>query len=67
MDSLEEEWVRSLIREGQKGVLIGLKGELAELCRTFDYRFTDEQVGEERDSWRRAVLLVDGSPLSFPR
>lgn len=60
------EGVRRLILDRQKRVLVGLKGELEELCRKFDYRFTDEEVGEERDSWRRAVLLVNGSPLSFP-
>ena len=61
------EETRRLILDRQKRILVGLRGELAELCRKFDYRFTDEKVGEERDSWRRAVLLVNGSPLSFPR
>ncbi|HUX19734.1 MAG TPA: DUF6062 family protein [Spirochaetia bacterium] len=58
--------VRAILLARQKEVLLHLQEELAELRRKFDYRFSDEKVGEERDSWRRAVLLVNGSPLSFP-
>lgn len=58
--------VRRLVLDREKESLAGLQNELKELCRKFDYRFSKEQVGEERDSWRRAVLLINGSPLSFP-
>lgn len=57
---------RRLVLERERATLDGLGAELRELVRKFDYRFSDEKVGEERDSWRRAVLLVNGSPLSFP-
>lgn len=57
---------RRLVVEHERGELRGVLDELHELCRKFDYRFAKEKVGEERDSWRRAVLLINGSPLSFP-
>ncbi len=34
--------------------------ELEELCRKFDYQFSAEKVGEEADSWIRAVEMMTG-------
>jgi hypothetical protein len=66
LSEARDDSVRAFVLARQKEVLIHLRDELAELRRKFDYRFSDEKVGEERDSWRRAVLLVNGSPLCFP-
>ena len=33
---------------------------MSELIRKNDHRFQDETVGEEGDSWLRAVARVDG-------
>lgn len=39
-----------------------LLGELGEFIRKQDYRFRDEPVGTEGDSWIRTVALVSGRP-----
>ena len=39
-----------------------LLGELDEFIRKQDYRFREEPIGSERDSWIRAVALVSGQP-----
>ena len=44
----------------QRQVMRALHGELGELIRKHDYRFTGEPIGEEADSWQRAVALVIG-------
>ncbi len=66
LGSCRRKAARGIVLEVERQRLASLAEELRELCRKFDYRFTDEKVGEERDSWRRAVLLINGSPLSFP-
>jgi hypothetical protein len=40
--------------------LESLRGELAEYIRKNDYRFKDEGIGAEGDSWRRAIGKVIG-------
>lgn len=40
--------------------LESLRGELAEFIRKNDYRFKDEGMGAEGDSWRRAIGKVIG-------
>jgi hypothetical protein len=39
-----------------------LAEELGEFLRKFDYRFTQEPMGGEADSWRRAIELFVGKP-----
>jgi hypothetical protein len=40
--------------------LENLKGELAEFIRKSDYRFRDESIGKEGDSYKRAAALIHG-------
>jgi hypothetical protein len=40
--------------------LESLKGELAEFIRKSDYRFRDEVIGSEGDSYKRAADMVKG-------
>jgi Family of unknown function (DUF6062) len=42
-----------------------LVGELDELCRKHDYRFTHESWGAESDAWLRAIELLVGKPEGF--
>jgi len=37
-------------------------GEIQELLRKHDYRFSDEVRGNEMTSWRRAAELCAGNP-----
>jgi len=41
--------------------LESLRGELAEFIRKNDYRFKDEGISAEGDSWRRAISKVTGN------
>ena len=41
--------------------LEGLRAELAEFIRKNDYRFKDELMGAEGDSWRRAIARLIGN------
>ena len=41
--------------------LEGLRAELLEFIRKNDYRFKDEVMGAEGDSWRRAIVRVIGN------
>lgn len=47
-------------RLAQLAIWERLVGELSEFIRRSDHRFQHEPMGEERDSWRRAVQLVSG-------
>lgn len=38
----------------------GLRTELDEFTRKYDYRFTDERIGAEGDAWIRAIAHVAG-------
>lgn len=44
----------------QRTCLENLKGELAEFIRKSDYRFRDEIIGKEGDSYKRAADLIKG-------
>ncbi len=44
-----------------KETLAGIQAGLNELIRKNDYRFQHEPVGEEKDSWKRAISLIVGS------
>jgi hypothetical protein len=44
----------------EEAKLAALDAELAELIRKNDYRFRDEAIGAEGDSWKRAVRMVVG-------
>jgi len=46
----------------QREVWQRLHAELGEFIRKKDYRFKDEPFGPERDSWRRALAAISGSP-----
>lgn len=59
----EEQWL-PLLRKAQLGCLQRLDEELAELIRKHDYRFKDEEHGDEMVSWKRAAGLVAGE--EFP-
>jgi hypothetical protein len=37
-----------------------LEAELNEFIRKSDYQSSGEQIGTERDAWRRALLLLSG-------
>jgi hypothetical protein len=51
---------QAIVLEHQQARLEGLKTELAEFIRKSDYRFRDEIIGEEGDSYKRAADLVKG-------
>lgn len=55
-DSDECDLLLSIHREK----LEGLRRELTEFIRKNDYRFKDEAMGVEGDSWRRAIAKVTG-------
>lgn len=38
-----------------------MHGELAEFIRKSDYRFREEELGPEGDSWKRVVYLITGN------
>jgi hypothetical protein len=44
----------------QSVCLENLKGELAEFIRKSDYRFRDESIGKEGDSYKRAADMIHG-------
>jgi hypothetical protein len=44
----------------QRRALVRLRDELSELIRKHDYRFVSEGLGEEGDSWLRALGIVSG-------
>jgi hypothetical protein len=44
----------------QRARMESLKGELAEFIRKCDYRFRDEVIGKEGDSYKRAADMVKG-------
>lgn len=46
----------------QQAIWKRLLGELDEFIRKQDYRFREEPIGSERDSWIRALALVSGRP-----
>ncbi len=53
------EWL-SLLRKAQLACLQKLDEQLGELIRKHDYRFKDEERGQEMLSWKRAAGVVAG-------
>ncbi len=53
------EWL-PLLQKAQLGCLQRLDAQLGELIRKHDYRFKDEERGQEMVSWKRAAGLVAG-------
>lgn len=53
------EWLAQL-RQAQLAILQRLDAQLRELIRKHDYRFRDEDHGDEMTSWRRAASIVAG-------
>jgi len=49
------------LKQVQLDILQSLLSELDEFIRKQDYRFSHEQVGDERDSWSRAINMVSGN------
>lgn len=41
-------------------ILKDLAADLAELLRKFDYRYSREPMGKEKDAWRRAMAKISG-------
>jgi hypothetical protein len=50
------------LREGQLSAWQRLEAELDELIRKHDYRYAQEAVGDEGNSWARAIDLLSGLP-----
>ncbi len=48
----------------QTQVIKRLDGQLAEFIRKHDYRFRQEPMGGERDSWQRAIDMATGQPAA---
>lgn len=46
----------------QGEALAALDGQLSEFLRKHDYRFREEGMGAESDSWIRAIAMVAGKP-----
>jgi hypothetical protein len=51
---------RAAVLDLQRIHLENLKGELAELIRKNDYRFRDEVIGKEGDSYKRTADMIVG-------
>jgi hypothetical protein len=50
----------TLLRKAQLAQLEQLDAQLGEMIRKHDYRFKDEEQGDEMTSWKRAAGLVAG-------
>jgi hypothetical protein len=51
---------QAIVLSHQRTRMESLKGELAEFIRKCDYRFRDEVIGKEGDSYKRAADMVKG-------
>ena len=51
---------RGIVLLHQHDCLEKLRGELAEFIRKNDYRFRDEVIGDEGDSYKRAADMISG-------
>ena len=58
-DATTSKWL-PLLRKAQLACLQRLDEQLGELIRKHDYRFKDEERGEEMLSWKRAAGLIAG-------
>ncbi len=54
----------SLFLESESAKLRELDGELKEFVRKFDYRYSGEKFGKERDSWIRAIGKISGGKVT---
>ena len=61
LEMTSEQHVIEFLVTFSKEKLTGIREELKELIRKNDYRFQHEPVGEEKDSWKRAISLIVGS------
>ncbi len=52
----------AVLAELQATAWRSLRSELGELIRKHDYRFAEETIGAEADSWLRAVAAIGGLP-----
>lgn len=52
--------IRQFVGESERGKIRALRAELKELIRKNDYRFAKETIGEEGDSWLRALRKTAG-------
>jgi len=55
----------TVLLEQQQAIWAALHGELDELIRKYDHRFSDEPMEAEKDSWQRAIRLTVGEPGVF--
>lgn len=55
----------AMLLEQQQDRWAALHEELDELIRKYDHRFGDEPMGQEKDSWQRAIRLTAGEPGVF--
>lgn len=62
-ESVRDITTSDLLLSIHRAQLESLRGELAEFIRKNDYRFKDEGIGAEGDSWRRAVNKLTGNKL----
>jgi hypothetical protein len=51
---------QAVVLDHQQSCLQELKGELGEFIRKSDYRFRDEEMGVEGDSYKRAADMIKG-------
>ena len=51
--------------ESERRSLDNLLDELDEFIRKQDYRFADEKIGAEGDSWMRAIRMIAGGEGVF--
>lgn len=58
-DAKWQEWLVKLQRPHMESI----HAELKEFIRKNDYRFMGEEIGEERDSWKRATEMASGKGL----
>jgi len=57
--------IREYIVQAQRDKYSELVRDLAEFERKNDYRFTNETMGKEKDSWARAVKMIVGAKDLF--
>ncbi len=62
IDRVQEQSLRDFLITIQQARFSDLKHSLEEFCRKNDYRFRDEAIGKESDSWMRAIKKMVGNP-----
>jgi len=61
LSRIGDEEVYTLVVEAQQAIWAKLEGQLSELIRKSDYRYSDEELGEEGVSWLRSLMAVAGA------